>query len=203
MNRPRVPQVAVVFAVSMAAAIAWSIPASAHGGPVSIELISDSATSEMARTYVVSITYDGDGDPVDDAQLTVVVEGPDGSVPPAAMTPTDTPGRFLADVTFPSPGPWTVRFTSADPVATLEVQATLPGATTTSTGSVSTVSGPEQSTAATSAPVPTTAAGSTPESAAPTKKKTSNNTPLFVGLVVVAVVVIGGLVVLRRRSAPE
>src|SRR5688572_6326593 len=72
--------------------------------------------------YVVRLTWSGDGHPADPATtaLTATVVGPAGPLAPVVFTPYDGDGRYAANVSFPGPGVWTLRFDAPSPQTTFE-----------------------------------------------------------------------------------
>jgi hypothetical protein len=104
--------------------------------------------------YVVRLTWENDGHPAVDATLTATPVTADGtSLTPVPLAALDADGRYEATVTFPEPGPWTVRLTSVTPTATMEVTAQVASAANTPSTTVATTAPPT-----TAAPTTTAAA---------------------------------------------
>ena len=100
---------------------ALAAPAVAHDEVGVLTLVAENTTGELQVSYEVSFIYSEDREPVEDAALTVVAEGPDAQVTaPVALEPAGEPGRYRGTVQFPAAGDWTVRFASVTPRATLE-----------------------------------------------------------------------------------
>ena len=194
---------AAVVAMGLMLGVAWmALPAAAHGGSAGIEVVSATEVTQSSWGYVIAVTYDGDGHGVDDAQVTAVAEGPGGSVSPVTMTRTDEEGTYEGQLVFPAPGNWTVRFTSVEPEATLEVPQVVesPSTNTTTTSGGGAVAPPST---AESADAPTATVDATPiTTTAPDvavgDDSKRGNGPLLLAVAVVVVVVIGGLIAVRR-----
>jgi hypothetical protein len=124
---------ALALALATAAALsllAWAPAAGArvaHGGDGVIEVEAAHPTSTGVH-FIVRLTYQNDGDPVSGATVTATAVGPDGQeTDPVELSPSDA-GGYQGPVDMPEPGEWTVRFTSADPPATLEQATEVPEA---------------------------------------------------------------------------
>jgi hypothetical protein len=123
---------------SFAAALALLVvalvarPAVAHDEAGRITVASAQPAGVNVVDFEVVLTYSGDREPVEGATITVSAERTDVlPVGPFEMTPGDEPGRYRATVAFPSPGKWSVRFSSVTPFVTLEwTQEVGAGATT-------------------------------------------------------------------------
>src|SRR5262245_25248185 len=71
--------------------------------------------------FIVRVT--DSGDPANDASVTAAAKSVSGeSLTPVNLTRDDDDGHYAGPIEFPSGGLWTVRFTSTDPDATLEVE---------------------------------------------------------------------------------
>ena len=114
----------------VALVLALPTAAAAHGDTGIIEVVSAEPAGATSVDYVVQLTYESDGDPVPDADVTVTVEGGE----PLAMTP-EGDGRYVATVTFPDAGEHAVRFAAEEPAATLEHEQVVTTTTTDATAS--------------------------------------------------------------------
>ena len=115
----------------VALVLALPTAAAAHGDTGIIEVVSAEPAGATSVDYVVQLTYESDGDPVPDADVTVTVEGGE----PLAMTP-EGEGRYAATVTFPDDaGEHAVRFAAEEPAATLEHEQVVTTTTTDATAS--------------------------------------------------------------------
>lgn len=99
-----------VIALSVGAllVLAMVAPTLAGGWAVtSVESVPDDIVA--GETYDITYTVLQHGDkPVDMADTGIVVYPPDGGAPLTfSGTPTDTPGQYVAQVTFPTAGAWT------------------------------------------------------------------------------------------------
>ena len=109
-------------------------PASAHDGKGILVVESTGPTEGLAIPFVVRLTWAGDGHAAVDATVTATALGTDATTTtPVPMQPVGQDGRYEATVEVPEPGPWTIRFTSVTPAATLEVEETVTPPSTTST----------------------------------------------------------------------
>lgn len=105
--------------------------ARAHGDAGTLELVETEQVSADSVRYVVRLTYENDGEPVPNKDVTVATD----DIAPQVMT-YDADGRYAATVTFPEPGEHAVTFAVAEPEATLEHTQVIDApqaATTTST----------------------------------------------------------------------
>lgn len=130
-----------LLAVSML--LTAASPAAAHEGQGILTLESQVADDQGAVRYVVRLTWADDGHPALDSTVTATPITPDGSPQtPITLAPADEDGRYAGTVSYPTPGDWTVRFTSVTPTGTIEIteavasQATSTTAATTTTSSV-------------------------------------------------------------------
>jgi hypothetical protein len=180
--------------LTLAALLALAGPAAAHGDEGSLEVLEATpADVGSAVTYVVELTYANDGDPVSGRTVTATASLGGTPSAPVAMEPGEAPGTYSATISFPSPGNWTVRFDSADPVAELEVTFRVdPPPPTTE---------PPPTTAA---PPPTTIANAGAQ-LDPDDESGGNGPPgvLIGGLVVTGLLAVAGVVLLvrQRRAA--
>jgi hypothetical protein len=179
-----------------AVVVAGAAPAGAHGDEVQMEVIEQTPSGEGSSvTYLVALTYVGDGEGIDDAVVTATIsqtgEAPEAPIP---MAPTGAGGGYEATISFPRSGTWNLRFASADPEAgvttTYRVAAPPPG--TASSANPSTTVPPPTSVSV----EPTLADDDAPGDDGPP-------VGLFVGLAVAAVVFIGAAVRLVRGRRDE
>ncbi len=187
-------RLAVFLAVIVVGGIGSS-PASAHGGEGTLEVI-DAVPDPTGTTltYTVELTYENDGDPVDDAVVSATVRGPGaGPQEPVALASIGD-GWYAGPVTFPAPGRWTVAFAAIEPAATLDTTQQVVATPTTS---------------ATAAPDPTTTTTTTTSPSGPAGGLVDDGAVddgppagLILGAVVAGAMVVatGIILVLRRRS---
>jgi hypothetical protein len=114
--------------------------AAAHEGDGRLEVVQASPGDGTTVDYQVRLTYVADGHGAPDATVTAVAEQPAATATvPVQLQPGAEEGLYAGTVTFPSPGDWTVRFTSVTPAATLEqAQAVSAPATAPTTPSTTT-----------------------------------------------------------------
>lgn len=129
-----------------ALALMLSAPAQAHDDAGVLEVTAATPAGDLTVDYLVSLIYSGDREPVADASITVVADGPAGrSTAPQALSPTERSGEYQVSVVFPAPGEWNVRFSSVTPRAALEhpelvsTPATTETTTTTEANPLSTI----------------------------------------------------------------
>ncbi len=169
--------------------------AHAHGDEVQLEVV-EAIPSDVGSsvTYRVELSYVNDDDPIDGRAVTAtaVLRGQ----PPAEPVTMDGAGQgiYVATISVPSPGAWTVQFDTTAPVAT--TQATFrvePPPPTTATAPT------------TPAAPPTSAVA--PEDATLEEEDDDADGPptfLIVGVVVAGVLMLGAgtaLALRRRREA--
>src|SRR5690606_31983331 len=140
-----------------------------------------------------------------DATVTVTATGPAGE----SVGPIDVPNRdsavYATTFEVPSPGTWSLAFSSTEPAAEVSTQVEVlgPEATTTAAPSTAapTTAGPTTSLAPTSEAAPTTAAG-----AATTDDEDDGDSNLLavvaIGVVLAAIVAAVALAA-RRRATPD
>lgn len=116
-----------------ALALALAIPAGAHGGDGALAV--QATPHGLTLDYVTRLTFVGDGDPADEATVTVSATGP---APVASVTlAPQGDGNYTGSLTLPGAGTWTVVLESTNPPARVEqtqVVTDAAEATTTSTG---------------------------------------------------------------------
>jgi hypothetical protein len=118
--------------------------ATAHEGDGRLEVLQATPGDGATVDYQVRLTYVADGHGAPEATVTAVAEQPGATATaPVQLQAGAEEGLYTGTVTFPSPGDWTVRFTSVTPAATLEqAQAvTAPATTATTTPSTTTTVG--------------------------------------------------------------
>ena len=124
-TRGTVLRSAVLVGLLAAAAVSLGGVASAHGGPGTMSLVSYTPSGSSAQV-VVQLIYTGDGDPVDEATVTVAGENSTGTVlTPVTLQPSGTPGQFAGTIEYPAPGDWSLRVTSVEPPASLPLSETV------------------------------------------------------------------------------
>ena len=174
MNATRTNHRRPLAAVGLAlAAVAFlvlvpTLPASAHGGPGKIEVLSTTPRPDGASVDVkVRLTFAEDGDAVDAATVTVTGElvGAGGTSPaftPVTLAAGEEAGTFAGTVALPSAGNWSLRITSVEPPASVTVPvataATSGGAVTSAPTTVATTASTSASTSAPTSGQPTTSA---------------------------------------------
>ena len=109
--------------------------ASAHGDDAIAELVAFTPAPDGASAQVtVRLTFQNDGDPVDEA--TVTISGDDAAghtLTPATLDPGAQPGLFEGTLALPGPGTWNLRVTSIEPEASLTFTQTVSAAPTSTT----------------------------------------------------------------------
>jgi len=161
--------------------VSTTIPASAHGGPVDIEVIS-TVVEGASVTYVVSLTYEADGHPVENEPVSLTAVPATGGDPVTIdLMVADGPGRFTGTVTL-TPGDWTVTFATEDGELTISQPIAEPAPP----------SAPGTSAASTTVPATSTSGGDS-----------DSDTTLIVVIVAVLVAVAAGgagLAAFRKRD---
>jgi hypothetical protein len=195
-NRFRLTFAALVAAAALLAA-GPAGPASAQEGEGEIELEAVHPAGQSLH-FIVRVTEGGD--PANDASVTAAAVSVSGeSLSPVDLTRDDDDGRYSGPVEFPSAGLWTVRFTSTNPDATLEVdqEVELSPSTTAGSGDNQVTVGTE-GTGGEFAPED----DGTGDSAQAADDGEDTGLPIWL-IVLAAVVVIGGvLAALALRSRP-
>lgn len=139
MKRPPFRCAAAALIVFCAALAALGTPsADAHEGEGIFELQAQGSADSLTVPYVVRLTWANDGHPAFDATVTATPIDPGGTPQtPVPMQFEGDDGRYSGTITYPSPGNWTVRFTSVSPASTMEIveEVTAPAATATTTTS--------------------------------------------------------------------
>jgi len=135
--RPLAAMVAAA-ALTLAAALAGAAPATAHegGGTFTVEQSHATTGPEGASAYhyIVRLTWDNDGHAAEGSTVTATAIDAAGTAQtPVTLAPDAAgDGRYSGAVPFPTPGAWTVRFTSIEPTGSLDqAQEVAPPATTT------------------------------------------------------------------------
>ena len=173
----------------------YSSPASADSGDPVFTVESARNDGPDATTYLLRVTWANDGHAVQGATITATPIAPDGGVrTPVNFTAVDEDGRYEATALFDEPGAWTVRFTSVNPVGTLEVTRQVAASTTTTTT--------EDSATTTAEVPPQTAVANDDAAATGDEDDGSSTTPVIVvATLVLAAFVAAVVLVVRRRSA--
>ena len=110
--------------------------ASAHEGDGVLVVESQGPANGMSVPYVVRLTWEDDGHAAVDATVTATAIAADGTPQtPVPLEPVDQEGLYVATLTYPAAGSWTVRFTSVTPAATTEVAEEVAEPTTTTADS--------------------------------------------------------------------
>jgi hypothetical protein len=122
-------------------------------GTLTVEAVQPAGVDSFR--YVVKLVW-ADGHPVTDATVTVIAEGPGPKVGPVTMTAAGSDGLYEALMVFPTPGEWTVRFTSVTPTATVSQTQSITGTESTAVGSTA-MGSTAPTTAAPATAAPTTA----------------------------------------------
>jgi YtkA-like len=194
-NRFRLTLAALVAAAALLAA-GPSGPAGAQEDSGEIEL---EAVHPAGQSLHLIVRVTEGGDPANDASVTATAVSVGGgeSLTPVDLTRDDDDGHYSGPVEFPSAGLWTVRFTSANPDGTLEVDQEVELSPTTSAGSDNQVT---VGTEGGFAPEDDGTGGSA--QAADEGEDEDEGLPIWL-IVLAAVVVIGGaLAALALRSKP-
>ncbi len=108
-------------------------PAAAHGKEVRVEIssLTFDAGQPLTRLYHAVVTFEGDGDPVEDGEIDMTaVRAEDGtSAGPFVLAPLEQPGRYAAEVTYERFGTYevTVRVRAPGEGEATFVDAVVPG----------------------------------------------------------------------------
>ena len=176
-------QLACFVAVALCAVLASTSRAGAHDGEGKIEVVSAEAAGDGTVAYRLKVTYVADGHLAPEATITALIVDPADPQAPQPLAKIEE-GIYGGSVTFPRPGPTTVRFTSLRPIASLEIPQEAPTPTTTTTIATSSTTTTDRTTAS-------------PEGAGD-EGSSSSALPLVAGAA--AVLAGGGLLLFRRRG---
>ena len=123
-------------------------PAGAHGPeatftPITQEPVAD----ELAANLRVTLIYDNDAEPVDDATVQVMPVDPSGAEgAQVALARAPEPGTYEGAVPVTASGDWTFTVTSADPEATLDIEVAIPEPAPATTATPATEAAPTSAT---------------------------------------------------------
>ena len=147
-------RVAIVLMGLSVVLVSMTIPASAHGGLVDIEVIS-TVVDGASVTYVVSLTYEADGHPVENEPVSLTAVPATGGDPVTIdLMGADGPGRFTGTATL-TPGDWTVTFATEDGELTISQPIAEPAPPSGDPSAPSSVLAPSTTVPATSTSAPT------------------------------------------------
>lgn len=182
----RLGRLALVFLVMSLANV---IPhaAVAHDGDGRIEVVSAEPRGDGAIAYRLRVVYIADGHGAPEATVTATVVDPANPQAPQPLTKSPEDGIYEGDVRFPRPGPWTIRFTTLRPTATLERAEEIVAPPTTTTVVPSTTTPPTEELL--------------PDQG-PAEPSSSNSTAPVLIAAVAAIALLVVVQVLRRRRAP-
>ena len=181
MSRWRVVPLAVLLTMMVAS------PVAAHEGEGRIEVISAEPRGDGTIAYRLRVVFLADEHAAPESTVTGTVIDPAKPQAPQPLTKSAEDGIYEGDVRFPGPGPWTVRFTTLRPTATLErAEEFVAPSTTTSTASSTT----------------TPPIDEPPLDVRPLEPSSSNSSAAVLISVVVAVVLLAVSLLWRRRSSP-
>lgn len=114
-------------------------PAAAHEGNGILTVESQAPAGDRAVRYVVRLTWADDGHPALGSTVTATPIAPDGEPQtPVTLDAADEDGRYTTTFTFPTPGDWTVRFTSVTPTGSIEIAEVIASQPTSTTAPVTT-----------------------------------------------------------------
>lgn len=124
-RRLRVGAVLAALAVGI---VCFTGTAGAHGPEATFTPITqEPVAGELALDLRVTLIYDDDADPVDDATVQVTpVDGSGAEGAQATLARAPEPGTYEGTVPVTAPGEWTFKLTSADPEAALELPIQIP-----------------------------------------------------------------------------
>lgn len=119
--------------LSVAVLVAADRPAAPHEGAGAIEVVRSDAAGDLTVRYRLRVTFVDDGHGAPEATVTATVLDATGPRTPVAFARAEEDGVYEGTVTYPAPGPWTVRFTSIRPTGSIEhpEQVAAPATTTT------------------------------------------------------------------------
>ena len=157
-------RVGLLFAVMAASFAAMTGTAGAHGPEATFTPITtEPVANDLAANLRVTLIYDNDAEPVDDATVLVTPVGPGGTEDAQiGLLRAPEPGTYEGSVPVGAPGEWTFKVTSEDPEAALDIVIAIP-----EPASASTVVAPTEA--------PTTSAA-TKESAVPSSVPDGSST---------------------------
>jgi hypothetical protein len=177
----------VVFLTALVAGFVLSGgSASGHEGEGRLEVVATEPAGDLTVRYRVRSVFVADGHGAPEATVTATVIDPQSPRTPVALSRSGEDGIYEGTVTFPAAGAWKVRFTSLRPTATLEIDAALTAAPSSTTTTPPSTTAP--------APPGERAAGD-PE----LEPATDNSGPPFVAIGVVLAVTAAALLIGARR----
>jgi hypothetical protein len=133
LRRPVAVLAALASVLALSLGLAGAAPAGAHSGAGTLT-VEQVHPAGLSVHYIVTLTWDDDGHPAEDATVTATPVAADGTAEtPYALAPSGSgDGRYAGAVEFPSAGDWTVRFTSIEPTGTVDhAETVVEGAATT------------------------------------------------------------------------
>ena len=130
-------RIGALLVAAAACFVAMAGPAGAHGPEATFTPISqEPVAGELAVQLRVTLIYNDDADPVDDASVQVTpVDGSGAEGAQATLARTPEPGTYEGTVPVPTPGEWTFKLSSSDPESELDLAVTIaePAPATTAT----------------------------------------------------------------------
>jgi hypothetical protein len=185
--RSRLPLLVVTIALTLAVTTGT---VSAHSDVGELELTNFEQTGPTTVEVEVGIVYEGDGHLAEDASVTAMLSGPDGTTvgPVELAWAGENSSLYAATVDVPALGDWSVAVTSTDPAGSVDGTLTVVEQATTTTAAEP----------ATTAAPPTTEAAAEPAADEDAPDDGVSPTVIVVACLALAALVIGGAVLVAR-----
>lgn len=121
-------RVGLLVAVMAASFAVMTGTAGAHGPEATFTPItSEPVVGDLGANLRVTLIYDNDAEPVDDATVLVTPVGPDGTeAAQIGLLRAPEPGTYEGSIPVGAPGTWTFKVSSADPEAALDIVIPIP-----------------------------------------------------------------------------
>ncbi|WP_020379590.1 FixH family protein [Candidatus Microthrix parvicella] len=195
----------LLIVVSICSLVGLAGPASAHGPEGTFTpIVNQPVEGQLAARLRVTLIYDNDAEPVDDATVQVTPTAPDGTAGvQATLTKAPEPGTYEGVVPVGAPGAWTFAIASEDPEASTEIAVTIPEPAPATTAVPATTPAPVPSAVATSLVEPGAVGSATTAvnfGGAATKPSTDQDSGFPWGIAVIVAVVAAGAVMIMAYA---
>ncbi|MBK7323801.1 MAG: hypothetical protein IPI82_15490 [Candidatus Microthrix sp.] len=121
-------RVVLIAALAVGSFVGLAGQAGAHGADGTFTpIVSEPVEGRLGANLRVTLIFNNDTDPVDDAAVKVTPTGADGTTAaPVMLLKSPEPGTYEGVVPVNSPGTWTFAVTSEDPEAALDIVVNIP-----------------------------------------------------------------------------
>lgn len=121
-------RVVLIAALAVGLFVGLAGQAGAHGADGTFTpIVSEPVDGRLGANLRVTLIFNNDTDPVDDAAVKVTPTGADGTTAaPVMLLKSPEPGTYEGVVPVNSPGTWTFAVTSEDPEAALDIVVNIP-----------------------------------------------------------------------------